>query len=680
VKKVALGFVFACVIGVGVWTVNGTLGTQRALHAATSPNLTQPVTPVFVDGQAQIVPGFQEPAQWIRERLWVETEFDSDGDKKRDRVHVTVVRQRQTETEGLKVPVIYASSPYFAGTSGDRQFLWNVNQELGADPPPRTSQPEINFQPDRTTISNSEVNTWVPRGFAVVHSEATGTGLSTGCPTVGGAPEELAPKAVIDWLNGRAKGFTTVDGSDEVRVTWTTGKVGMTGTSYNGTIPLAAATTGVAGLEAIIPIAPNTSYYHYYRSHGLIRHPGGWLGEDIDFLYDFVHSQAPERRAVCNTIYRDGQFVEGRDRVTGDYNTFWAERDLLNKVQNVKAAVLMAHAFNDWNVVPEHSVRISEALKGRVPLMQYFHQGGHGGAPPLELMNKWFTRYVYGVENGVEKEPRAWIVREAPPTPPTPGRGRGSALPPTPYDDYPNPKAANVTLRLRPGGNGIGGLDLSGRMLAVQNSQEKLVDNVEFAAPALALASQSPHRLLYATPELTAPVHISGTPRITVRLASNKAAANLSVYLVQLPWTEGPIGTANLITRGWADPQNHRVLTTGGNYNSMARGEPLKPGEFVELTFDLQPDDQIIPAGKRIGLMIFSSDRDFTLWPKPGTELTVDINMTRLALPVVGGDAAFKAALPAVTVPLEPALHATKAPFDQRQVDRLAASRADIRR
>ena len=97
----------------------------------------------------------------------------------------------------------------------------------------------------------------------------------------------------------------------------------------------------------------------------------------------------------------------------------------------------MAHAFNDWNVVPEHSVRIYEALKGRVPLQAYFHQGGHGGAPPLEMMNKWFTRYLYGVENGVEKDPKAWIVRETPPAPaagaarrhaagaPAAGRGRG---------------------------------------------------------------------------------------------------------------------------------------------------------------------------------------------------------------------------------------------------------------
>jgi X-Pro dipeptidyl-peptidase len=455
---------------------------------------------------------------------------------------------------------------------------------------------------------------------------------------------------VIDWLNGRAKGYSSVDGTDEVVATWSTGKVGMTGTSYNGTIPLAAATTGVAGLEAIIPIAPNTSYYHYYRSNGLIRHPGGWLGEDIDFLYDFVHSQDPARRAVCNKIYRDGQYVEGRDRVSGDYNTFWAERDLLKKVQNVKAAVLMAHAFNDWNVVPEHSVRISEALKGRVPLMQYFHQGGHGGAPPLELMNKWFTRYLYGVENGVEKEPRAWIVREAPPAPPADpaappagrGRGRGTVLPPTPYADYPNPQASPVTLRPSAGGRLVGGLRLPDPPNDGKHVLERLTDNVEFGAPALALAADSPHRLLYATPELAAPVHISGTPRVTVRLASSTPAANLSVYLVQLPWTEGPIGTQNLITRGWADPQNHRALTRGGNFDDMRRGEPLKPGEYVTLTFDLQPDDQIIPAGKRIGLMIFSSDRDFTLWPKPGTELTIDLGGTSLVLPVVGGAAALK--------------------------------------
>lgn len=88
----------------------------------------------------------------------------------------------------------------------------------------------------------------------------------------------------------------------------------------------------------------------------------------------------------------------------------------------------------------------------------------------------------------------------------------------------------------------------------------------------------------------------------------------------------------NIITRGWADPQNHK---------SLRESKPLIPGAFYELDFALQPDDQIIPAGQRIGLMVFSSDHEFTLWPKPGTKLTVDLDATTLTLPVVGGAAAF---------------------------------------
>ena len=614
------------------------------------PNAQQaPAGPIFADGQAQIVPAFEDESQWIREKLWVETEFDSDRDGRHDRVFADVTRQRQTETEGLKVPVIYESSPYYAGTSGDRKFLWDVKQEVGAPPPPRTSQPPIDFKPDRESVSNSLVNTWMPRGFAVVHSDAPGTGLSQGCVTVGSDPEQLAPKAVIDWLNGRAKGFRTIDGNDETSASWSSGKVGMTGTSYNGTIPLAAAVTGVRGLEAIIPVAPNTSYYHYYRSNGLVRHPGGWLGEDIDFLYDYINSGDPARREQCNALYRDGEFARGRDRTSGDYNDFWRQRDLLTRVKNIRAAVFMSHAFNDWNVVPEHSVRIYEALKGRVPLRAYFHQGGHGGPPPLDMMNKWFTRYLYGVENGVEREPKAWIVREtAVADAPggqrageATGRGRGRAPtpPPVPYDDYPNPGAKPVTFHLAAGGGRVGGLTIENQQ---SRARETIVDNVELPGAALAAAESSPHRLLYATSVLTAPVHISGAARVSIRLASSKPAANLSVWMVVLPWTDGPISPANLITRGWADPQNHRSLREGGNYDSVDPGEPLVPGRFYDLTFDLEPDDQIIPAGKRIGLMILSSDRDFTLWPAPGTELTIDLDHTSLRVPVVAGASAIK--------------------------------------
>ncbi len=595
-----------------------------------------PAQPVFLDGQAQVVRAFADPAEWIRHDLWVETGFDSDGDGRPDRVHVSVVRPAQTETEGLKVPVIYGSSPYYAGVgSADLSYFWDVRHELGEEPPARKDMPAIGHRSNRPTISRAFESTWVPRGFAVVHSEAPGTGLSEGCPTIGGDPEALAPRAVIDWLNGRARGFTAPVGGEEVVADWTTGKVGMTGTSYNGTIPVAAATTGVEGLEAIIPVAPNTSYYRYYRSNGLVRSPGGYLGEDVDVLYDFINSGDPDRRAYCDATYRDGEMAAGQDRLTGDWNAFWADRDFLARVDGIRAATLMSHAFNDWNVMPDHSVKVYEALKANgVPAMAYFHQGGHGGPPPLRLMNRWFTRYLYGVENGVEADPRAWIVR-----------GDDDRDRPTPYLDYPNPDAAPVALHPRAGGRGTGGV---GPAPARDQGTEALVDNVSFSGPTLAAAEWSHHRLLYATPELVDPVHISGTARITVRLAADRPAANLSVWVVSLPWVEdadSPL--ANIITRGWADPQNHAALSDAdaGDPTALDRGAPLEPGRFYELTFELQPDDQLIPAGARIGLMIFSSDRDFTLWPDPGTELVIDLDRTVLELPVVGGEAALARAL-----------------------------------
>ena len=581
-------------------------------------------TLIFKDGEAQIVEAFNNPNKWIRHDLWVETTFDSDGDGKLDRMYVGVTRPFQTESEGLKLPIVYESSPYYAGTAGDAPGLFlEVKHELGEKTKPRTHV-EVKRIGERPIISNSQIKTWVPRGYIVVHSCSPGTGLSDGTPTVGGENESLAPKAVIDWLNGRANGFTSREGTETVTAFWSTGKVGMTGTSYNGTIPLAAATTGVDGLEAIIPIAPNTSYYHYYRSNGLVRSPGGYLGEDIDVLYDFIHSGKEENRARNNKVIRDTEMANGMDRITGDYNSFWAGRDYLNQMKTMKAALLMSHGFNDWNVMPEHSFRIyQKASEMSLPTQIYYHQNGHGGPPPISMMNRWFTRFLHGISNGVENDAKAWIVRE-----------NDKREEPTSYKNFPNPDAKQVTFYLNPGAPGVGNLSINNSNSKVK---ETLVDNYSFSAESLAKADFTNHRLMYVSPILKEDIHISGLATITIKAASSKPAVNLSVYLVSLPWNnekEAKI-TDNIITRGWADLQN---------YQSLSKSSPLKPGKFYEMTFDFQPDDQIIKKGQQIGLMIFSSDSEYTLLPKPGTELTVDLKETTITIPIVGGKNAFKKA------------------------------------
>ena len=78
----------------------------------------------------------------------------------------------------------------------------------------------------------------------------------------------------------------------------------MMGTSYNGTIPIAAATTGVDGLAAIVPIAAISDWYDYYRANGAVRAPhsaaggtgnNGFQGEDLDVLADLVYSRRDEQ-------------------------------------------------------------------------------------------------------------------------------------------------------------------------------------------------------------------------------------------------------------------------------------------------------------------------------------------------------------------------------------------------
>ena len=62
-------------------------------------------------------------------------------------------------------------------------------------------------------------------------------------------------------------------------------------------------------------------------------------------------------------------------------------------------------------------------------------------------MNKWFTRYLYGVQNGVENDPKGWVVRAG-----------DDRLQPTPYADYPHPAASPVRLHLVGGAPQVGKL------------------------------------------------------------------------------------------------------------------------------------------------------------------------------------------------------------------------------
>jgi X-Pro dipeptidyl-peptidase len=573
--------------------------------------------PTFVDGQSQ--PVFSSNmADWTNEEVWIESEIDSDFDGSLDLVHADISRVPETNTNNLKVPVVLEISPYYAGST-TVVSNWPVDHEIGQPPASRNPSSPATLIPTSPSISTSHESTWVPRGFAVMHAESLGSGLSEGCATSGGRNETLGAKAVIDWLAGRARGYTNILRITQVTAGWWNGRAGMIGTSYNGTLPNAAATTGVLGLEAIIPISAISNWYDYYRANGMVRAPGGFQGEDLDVLAEYVYSQ-PDR-LMCRSVIQS--LAASQDRVTGNYSPFWHDRDYMKDIDNVHAAVLVAHGNNDNNVMTKNAAQFYEAVKARgVPHQIYLHQGGHGGAPPLKIENLWFTRYLWNVPGFAELEPRAWIVRE----------GQLASMP-TAYAEWPDPAMSYATLNLTPGAPTFGGLTFQ----LPQPGLETLTDNATITATTLMNAATSPNRLVFRTPLTSAAIRISGTPRVSLRLSSSTPKANLTAMLVSYPAS----GNGTIHARGWMDPENR---------NAIDVTDPVTPGTMYQLNFDMQPKDSVIAAGRRIGLVVMSSDNEYTIRPAPGTQLTLDLAGSSVKLPVVGGGSALAQAI-GVTAP-----------------------------
>ncbi|GIE90099.1 Xaa-Pro dipeptidyl-peptidase [Actinoplanes regularis] len=560
-------------------------------------------------------------AQAIREQVWVQTGVDSDSDGKPDRVAVRIIRPATTE----RVPVIFQASPYYAGLNDvpnhddiDRGGAASAARAVTAD-----RAAEIYF-------GGYLDNYFVPRGYAVVFADSLGTGGSDGCPTTGGRNETLGMKAVVDWLNGRAKAFDADGG--QVRAGWSTGRTGMIGVSYNGTLPNAVASTGVRGLETIVPIAGISSWYDYYRGNGGVVAPGGYQGEDADVLARAVLTRAnPE---VCAGVMDD--LEREQDRETGDYSAFWAERDYTRDVDKVRASVLLVHGLHDDNVRTLQAGQWWDALAARhVPRKIWLHQAGH--TDPfnirrdvwLSTLHRWFDYWLYRIDTGIMREPMADVEV-------APNRWETART-------WPIPDSRPVSLRLGDG------------------PRQTFVDNPARTADDLAAdeTAADPNRFSHVSAPLTRETRVSGTPRITVRADLAGDSPYLTALLVDYgpaerfagvrtlavqdcvgPGITGDPGCFNrreyvtastpyeIVTRGWLDVRNRF---------SPARTAPVQAGRAYTFRWELQTTDHVFAAGHRIGVVIISTDRDHTLRYPAGTTIGVHPAFSKLDLRLTPG-------------------------------------------
>lgn len=590
-----------------------------------------PQQPVFSNGEAQPV---YQGHPLVKDEVWIPVPgVDTDRDGKADEIRATVYRPKDTDLgeASIKVPSVVRMSPYNGGFNTE-YFLHDMKQKPW-DPSQPVPVGTIGTIKDNTgRPANNRPNSafYTDRGFAFVSVDALGTNESTGCPTMLDANEAASTKAVVDWLAGRTVARDTA-GKAATSNAWSTGKIGMTGVSYDGTLPILASTTGVPGLEAVVPISALSNFYDYYRVGGAVVEPAGYPGEDLDNYVSALLS-TKKLQAACQYLAED--YAKKEDRATGQYSEFWAERNFFNNVDQVKTPTLLAAGLSDWNVRLDQSTKWYQALKERnVPVKLVLHQYGHQTPPSsgnfswTSLINKWFSHYLFGVDNGVEKTSEVSIQNADP--------GKAAKDKTWQYQpSWPLPGSALTELNLRPGSAGKSGLVAfdpaaqPGALPTGPESIQTLTDDAKTSQQDLA-TKPSNGRLLYASNPAKDDIRISGFSTAQLNLSFSTVAPNLSLQLLD----RGPDGKAKVVTRAWRDPQNRDSLTTSA---------AVAPGTFYPMELPFVSTEYLLAKDHTLELMLYATDIDgnncTTLCLNSGTKTSIDLSKSTVSIPFVGGN------------------------------------------
>ena len=599
---------------------------------------------VVENGVTQPVFGY---ADAVRERVWVESGFDTDLDGVPDRIALDIMRPAASELD-LDVPVIMDASPYYSTLGRGNES--ELKRDLDGD-----------GLLDRWPLFYD--NYFVPRGYAVVLLDMVGTNNSTGCPVTGAAPDHLSAVVGIDWLNGRAKGYD--EDGNEVVADWHNGRTGMIGKSYDGTLANGAASTGVEGLATIVPISAISSWYDYTRSNGVVTRSNSYPSSLSNTVTD------PDRRAHCAAVRATMALTDGDE--TGDYTPFWAERDYNPAASNVKASVFVVHGLQDDNVMPNHFSKWWDALPASVAKKLWLTRTGH--IDPFDFrrsewvstLHRWFDHELQGVPNDVLTEPEADVEYAA-------DEWRT-------HTRWPVDAREEVSLKLLADtATTAGALALGPPPTPNLPRVHQTITDTPFLSETNAISNPTTvtaNRRIFLSTPLEAPVHVSGTPVVRVRASVNATDTNFGAILVDYgPATQVSRtgdGVRTLATQDcWGETsttdeacylQVEKRLTNvtqwrvskgildALNRNSYAVPELLVAGLEESFTFPLLPQDYVFPAGHRIGLVLVGSYSGYSSQADQN-RATISLNVTETLfdLPVVGGKAALvRAGLEKVT-------------------------------
>lgn len=619
----------------------------------------------FVIFNGKTLPTF-DTHKIIRERVWIESDLDSDGDGQRDMLEATIFRPGET-ADGVKSPALFTANPYFHGTNDVTAVTHVPEPELAvkparkqasAEPVARPDLPQREVTGEATTAAAygdedgiySLNDYFLARGFATVYSAGVGTRGSDGLRGTGNQDETDSAVAVIEWLGGTRRAFTTRTGTTEIKAWWCNHNVAMTGKSYLGTLAIAAATSGTPALKTAISESAISSWYDYYRENGLVVAPGGFQGEDADVLavdtYSRLKAAGDANKVADKWQARLAELGADQDREFGDYTPFWDARNYRNNVANIKCDIISEHGLNDWNVKPKNVIEFHKAM---APLSAhhklYLHQGQHVylnnvlSLDYTDQMNLWLSNKLLGVDNDAlnqlpdvtiqdNVEPETWTTSA------DFGTGAGISTQDVPLGTDKQAFTDHSTAEFKAHNDTSDGFEFN----IIQ--PESIYGDSRIVLP-----------LLRPEQDLV----IEGTPHLSLTLSVDAPSAITSVRLIDLGEAKRftpnaglveaagyPLGydfkSANILEFKNAPKPTQAKLISLAHANTQNPISPAEsivtaPGTEVTLELDLQPTHYHLLAGRTLALIIHGADQAQTIRPTREVTYTLNLGASKLTLP-----------------------------------------------
>ena len=447
-------------------------------------------------------------------------------------------------------------------------------------------------------------------GFAVARVDLRGTGSSDGLAVDEYPPQEQEDLGeAIAWLAAQE---------------WSTGRVGMWGTSYSGFNSLQLAAERPTALGAVAAIYATDDRYT-----DDVHYTGGAL-RGLDLLDYVLYMAAITALPPVPAIYGDGWRDAWRERVEQGEpwllrwleeqtdGPYWRHGSLRPGYERIACPTMLIGGWADG--YRNNTFRTFEALRcpRRLLVGPWSHMSPAISVPGPNIdlvteLARWFGRWLRDEETGVDEEPpiRVFVRRSTRPAPDLAelcGEWR--------FEDC-WPLARGEALELRAEGSGNDELAVEGDVGT--SAWISCAGRLPWGQPSDGREDDA-RSLVFEWGPFEDEVEIMGHPRLALRVESAAPVAYLSAKLADV-FTDG---TSSLVTRG---------LLNLAHRSSSTDPEPFAGPAAVEL--ELEATSWVFEPGHRIRLVLAGADWP-NIWPPPSAEpIRFDRGSLVLALPTV---------------------------------------------